>query len=488
MHAMYRALPLLALVLTASMTFPVGARVESQTDLLNQKLAEGIQALESRDFDRAADAFREVLNVAPDSEPALLGLSEALAHQGNPLAALALARQAQEIAPHSAPAALAVARHLAQLDASDQALEVLGVLRALDPQEIQGYLFPALLLRNLGRGDEAIKLLEQALELGVREPRLEEELALLLIAADRPGEAQRRAQEALARYGETAGLQLALGLAMAATDSQDKSEAISRLGRALELGAPEPGKVQLEIGSLLIAAGRAAEAIELLTQAAELEPDSPEVFYKLGAAQRATGDTAGARESLSRFQELKAGAERQERLELEIGTSLNEAQTLASSNRLAEALERLDRLLQDHPDEARVHTLRAKVLYSLRRQGEALAAIERSRQLDPTQIEPNYLEGMFLLHMNRPAEARVALLRAVSLDPQLGEAYVLLGGAAAKLDHPAEAAAYFERALELGADSPSLRLGYSAVLESLGRLEESAQQDEAYRRLVQPPQ
>jgi Flp pilus assembly protein TadD len=90
--------------------------------------------------------------------------------------------------------------------------------------------------------------------------------------------------------------------------------------------------------------------------------------------------------------------------------------------------------------------------------------------------------------MNRPAEARAALLRAVSLDPSLGEGHALLGGAAAKLNNPEEAVTHFERALELGADSPSLRLGYAAALESLGRLEESAQQDEAYRRLVQRPQ
>ena len=118
----------------------------------------------------------------------------------------------------------------------------------------------------------------------------------------------------------------------------------------------------------------------------------------------------------------------------------------------------------------------------------ALAAISRARQLDPAQIEPNFLEGMFLLQVNRRAEATVALQRAVTLDPGLGEAYELLGGAAAKLDNSEEAAVYFARALELGADSPSLRLGYAAALENLGRLEESAEQDAAYRRLVQRPQ
>jgi Flp pilus assembly protein TadD len=95
---------------------------------------------------------------------------------------------------------------------------------------------------------------------------------------------------------------------------------------------------------------------------------------------------------------------------------------------------------------------------------------------------------MFQLYSNHPEEASAALTRAVALDSELGDAYVLLGGAAAKLGRPHEAVTHFERALELGVDSPSLRLGYAAALESLGRLDESREQNEAYQRLVQRPQ
>ena len=488
MSATHKPWALKALVVTAGLAVAVGAPAQSPSDGLNQTMAAGVQALETGDFVRAAESFRQVLETSPNSEPALLGLSEALALQGDPVAALALARQALAANPESAPATLGVSRQLAQLGASAQALESLQRLRALAPQELQGYRLAALLLRNLGRGDEAIELLELALELGLRDPQLEEELALLLLASNRPEEAHERARAAEETYGETAGNQLALGLASAADSNADRAQAVVRLERAIELGIQDPGRVHLELGSLLLEIDRAAEAIDHLEQAAELLPDSPEVYYKLGNAQRMTGDGEGARDSLSRFQALKAQAEMQERLRLEVGTALNEAQELATSNRLAEALGRLDGLLADHPNEVRVHILRAKILYSMRQRESALAAIERARELDPTLVEPHYLEGMFLLQMNHPEEASAALEQAVSLEPNLGEAYVLLGGAAAKLDRPAAAAAYFERALELGTESPTLRLGYSAALESLGRLEESAQQDEAYRRLIQPPQ
>ena len=72
--------------------------------------------------------------------------------------------------------------------------------------------------------------------------------------------------------------------------------------------------------------------------------------------------------------------------------------------------------------------------------------------------------------------------------PEVGEAHHLLGGAAAKRGRPEEAAAYFQRALELGADSPSLRLGYASALEALGQAPESEAQMAIYRRMRSEPE
>ena len=47
---------------------------------------------------------------------------------------------------------------------------------------------------------------------------------------------------------------------------------------------------------------------------------------------------------------------------------------------------------------------------------------------------------------------------------------------------------YFRQAVELGSDSPSLRLGYAAALESLGRIDERDAQMVAYRRLKGNPE
>jgi tetratricopeptide (TPR) repeat protein len=57
---------------------------------------------------------------------------------------------------------------------------------------------------------------------------------------------------------------------------------------------------------------------------------------------------------------------------------------LASTGRLNEALERMDRGLQTTPYQATWHAIRASVLYFLRRYPEAVAAADRAISLDRT--------------------------------------------------------------------------------------------------------
>lgn len=482
MSGFRRVCSTLALVFLAAAA--VGSDEPVDTDRLRDLVRQGALALESGDLERAEDRFRQALDLQPDSEPALLGLSRTLELAGDPVASLASARRALDLARDSIPAQVAVVRQLARLGATAEALSLLDQTLALAPQDIEALLFKALLLRDSGQRDEAIRILEGARAQGLSDFRIDEELALLLLTMERPEEARIVAAQSLETHGETASLQLILGLAQA-TDPERLDAAIEALERALQLGSTEPGRIHLELGSLLMESQRPEEALEQFAMAADLMPDSEEAFYKLGNAQRTNGDIAAARQSLQRFQEIKAARDRRERLELEVGTALNEAQALASENRLVDALAKTDEILQMNPDEHRAYTLRGKILFSLRQPQAALAAMVRARQIDPSQVENHYLEGLFLMQMNRPSEARVALQRAVDLAPSLGEAHLLLGGAAAKTDRPAEAAAHFARALELGVDSPALRLGYAAALESLGRLEEAAQQEEAYRRMTQ---
>jgi predicted Zn-dependent protease len=205
--------------------------------------------------------------------------------------------------------------------------------------------------------------------------------------------------------------------------------------------------------------------------------------YKLAQARRAAGDEAGAEQALARFSELEAQERTADRGAKELGIALNEAQTLANENKLAEALARLDAIAADHPDDGRVLALRAKVLYSMGRRREAEIAIDDAVTRMPDRAEYQYLSGLFHMYGGRAAQAQAALERALAIDDGLATAHALLAGALVKQSKNQEALPHFDKAIELGADSPEVRLGYAEALKTLGRAKEAEAQMDAYRRL-----
>jgi hypothetical protein len=88
------------------------------------------------------------------------------------------------------------------------------------------------------------------------------------------------------------------------------------------------------------------------------------------------------------------------------------------------------------------------------------------------------------MYAGRTADAEAALRRALAIDDRLAPAHALLAGALVKQGKAADALAHFDTAIELGADSPEVRLGYAEALKSLGRTKEADAQMEAYRRLT----
>lgn len=445
-------------------------------------LEEGVRALQAEQWEEAEQRFRQATQILPGMAPAWLGLSEALRGLERPLDALDAARKALEAGPELSAAAFAVARSLVEVGSREEALVVLERARELDPESVDAQVLSALVLRELGRAEEARDLLLEAWQRGLRSPVIAEQLAFLHLATGDPAAAEEVARAGLAAAPEQAGLKLALGFALAA-DPERRQEAPRWLGQALDAGVRDPGRVRLELGGVLLDLGRASEALTHLEEAARLLPDNPAVHYRLSAARRALGDEAGALRARERFEALSAAESTGSRTDKELGIALNEIQKLAADDRLDDALHRIDDVLSIHPDEARAHALRAKILYSLGRRLQAEAAIVRARELDPGRAEFHYLEGLFLMVAKRFQAAEAALRRALALDEDLALAEGLLAGALVKQDRPEEAIEHFQRALELGNDAPEVRLGYAGALESLGRDEEAKEQMQAYERL-----
>jgi len=472
--------PLLPL-LVASLLHAAGMQSGSRSDDITALMARAESALASGDLERAQPDFERAAALDADNPAPLLGLCEIGERRGELFQALELCRQAQQLAPGEARAALNVGRLLIRIGAASEALGALTEATRLDPNDPTPYILSALLLRDGSRHKDAIAVLERAIAQGVGTPEVSEELSLLLLTVGERPRAEALARQGLQDHPHHPGLTMALGLTLT-TSPEGREEAAALLSEAVELDSPHAARLHLELGKVLMDLSRTDEAITHLREGARLLPESAEAHYRLATALRASGDLAGAQIELERFQALSQARDQYEWAAKQLRVDLNEAQKLAFENRLSESLDLLGAVLVSHPQEPRAHALQAKVLASLGRIAEALESIVQARELGPQVVEYHYLEGRFLVTLGRFDEAAAPLRQAVALDPSLAPAHELLGIVAANEGRHEEAVILFRRALELGGDTATLHLNLAEALRSLGRLEESEQELEAYRR------
>ena len=220
---------------------------------------------------------------------------------------------------------------------------------------------------------------------------------------------------------------------------------------------------------------------EALEQAPGLLPG----FLGLLEIYKARGDWTQALDMARRAKEANPDAAQAQAavVEMEVFFALREVQALATARRFDEAFEALNPVLAAMPDLVAALELKAKLLLAMARPREALSVALAAREGAPESARLLFLEGLVRSSLGQAVEAESPLRRALELDPDLGDAHSMLGSSLSRQKRPAEAILHFEQAISLGSDSPTLRLGYAAALESLGREEEAQAQMEAYRRL-----
>lgn len=440
------------------------------------------RALAAGDLDRAEGLFAAAREADPSSPLPHLGLADVDAARGAELDALAHVREAEELAPDRPDVLRRLARLQVAIGAAREALESLKRLRRAAPDDPAGYLLAALVLRDVDKVDDAVALLGDGRERGVHPAALHAELSLLHLGAGRVAEALATADEGLEHHEDDRQLRLARGLALAA-DPARRDDAVrsleALLGEGLEPAAE--ARARLEVADLRLTAltnGTCDDAVlRHLRAVRELRPDDPEVHYRLGRAHRACGDADAAREALLRFRELSRETDAADHADRDAGTALNEIRRLAAEGEAAGALQRLEELAADRPDDDRVHLLRAKILFSAGRGEAALESVIRARELLPGRVEAHYLEGLFASRLGRLDHAEDALRRALALDSGSAESHALLAAILADRGETEAAAEHFRRALAVRTEaSPAVHLGYAKVLHELGRDEEAREQ------------
>jgi tetratricopeptide (TPR) repeat protein len=281
--------------------------------------------------------------------------------------------------------------------------------------------------------------------------------------------------------------------------------AASQLGRDAEarayleqLGDPDNGIFQANLGTVLLNLGEAAGALVRFQRARALAPDFPPAAMGEAKALRALGqrevaaaafaailaDTPDAIEAIIGAVGLRfeAGDNAGALTVLEAPLLLqpdhpallaNQALALVRLQRSAEALTVADRLLETLPEAAEGLWLRAEALRASGRLGEALVAYGRVLALQPEHLQSLIGRAATLLDLNRPGEAlaaQTALLERAPADVTLLANQAL---ALSRLHRPAEALAFCDRTLALEPENGNALGVRPTLLHDLGRWEEA---------------
>lgn len=208
------------------------------------------------------------------------------------------------------------------------------------------------------------------------------------------------------------------------------------------------------LGDILKANGKTAEAEVRYKSALSLKADYPEAHNNLGAILLARGDTEDAWKQFEEALRLKPN---------DPESLTNCGATLYSMGRVKDAIAHYEKALDVNPK-----FVPALVNLGFAEQGKglkdsALLHLSEAVRIDPNAPQARFLLGAVLLEAGRFAEAEPHFRATVQMNPNHAEAEYLWGRALAEQGQPREAAAHVDAALRL-------RPGYPEALDLLRQL------------------
>ena len=317
-----------------------------------------------------------------------------------------------------------------------------------------------------------------------------------------------RTRESLAK--ETATLAHPESGAGAAAAATEKS-----LREAL---AHEPASAEANhrLGALLLASGRAEEAVAYLRRAAEIQPGDAEVHHALGDAEEKRGDPLEAVRQYQRAAELDAsepylfdwGAElllhHAPEPAIEVFTKGNSrypksARMLIGLGAAAfarganeEAVQRMCEASDLNPVDAKPYLFLGKMLRAGNRPSqEELDKLQRFVKLQPQNAEANYYYAVALWKSRKDAndpaaaQAESLLARAVQLNRKFAPAYLELGILHAEERDFVKAIADYQQAIQIDPRLEEAHFRLGQAYRQAGEAEKSKQELRIHRQLAQ---
>ena len=148
---------------------------------------------------------------------------------------------------------------------------------------------------------------------------------------------------------------------------------------------------------------------------------------------------------------------------------------------LGEAVELLDEVVKENPDDPDAHLLLGSALSLIPRRERAIESLLRALELRPEHAQGYATAGMALARLGERDVAASVFERAISLNPDLGDAHLNLALILAGGEDYEGAAKHMAKALELETEPTArarLRFLNGKLLVALGRVEDAAREFE----------
>jgi Flp pilus assembly protein TadD len=280
----------------------------------------------------------------------------------------------------------------------------------------------------------------------------------------------------------------------------------------------EPASVEANhrLGTLLLANGRAEEAVVYLRRAAEIQPGDAEVHHALGDAEEKRGDPLEAVRQYQRAAELDAS----EPYLFDWGAELllhhapePAVQVFTKGNSLypksgrmlmglgaaafarggnEEAAQRICQASDLNPTDSRPYLFLGKMLSAESKPSQdEIARLQRFVKFEPQNAEANYYYAFALWKSrkdpNDPVVAQVESLleHAVQLNPKFAAAYLELGVLHSEERDYAKAIAHYQQAIQVDPRLEEAHFRLGQAYRQAGEAEKSKKELRIHRQLAQ---
>ena len=154
-------------------------------------------------------------------------------------------------------------------------------------------------------------------------------------------------------------------------------------------------------------------------------------------------------------------------------TEINSVIALYSNGQMQEALDAIDTLTKDYPNEPLLYNISGVCYKAIGQLDAAVKSFEKALAIKPDYIEVNYNLGVTLKELGRLEDAVKSYEKAVALKPDYADAHYNLGNTLKELGQSAAAVKSYEKALAVNPDDAEAHNNLGNVFKDLGQLDDA---------------